>query len=192
MRRTVKPTRSRLWHASSAVMLAGALTFAGDAVAHGQDEHEAPASAVQLAPRGEAQAGGIEAVAVAAPDRRLIVYLDREATNERVTDAVVEVDADGLLLKLRDRGDGVYVADDWTASPGRNRLTIAYRLPEGAGKIEVQLDAPLPRPVAAPLPAASRLDDTNMTLVGAATGAVYLMAMSLFVWRSRRIRVFAR
>jgi cobalt-zinc-cadmium efflux system membrane fusion protein len=155
----------------------------------GADDHGHPqpgaSVATPLAPRGEGRAEGIEAVAVAAPDRQLMVYLDREATNEPVTGAVVEVDADGWPLKLRETDKGVYVASDWVASPGPNRLTITYRLPEGAGKIEIQVDAPQARLVAPPQAAASRFEEANVTVIALAAAALYLLVMALFVWRTR-------
>jgi cobalt-zinc-cadmium efflux system membrane fusion protein len=167
----------------SAAVLASSFALASSDHDHGSG---GPDASVQLLPRGEGRAEGIEAVAVASGDRRLVVYLDREATNEPVTGAIVEVDADGWLLKLRETEGGIYVADEWVASPGRNRLMIAYRLSEGAGKIEVQVDAPQARSIAAPLPASTRFEEANMAFVAAAAGALYLLVMALFIWRARR------
>ena len=149
--------------------------------AHGQ---EAQGAAAAIAPRGEGQADGISAVAVAGPGRNLVLYLDREETNEPVAGAVVEVDADGWPLKLREIEAGVYVANDWIANPGRNRLTVAYRLADRSGSIELAIDAPQSRALVAP-PSAARTEDANMLVVAAAAVALYLAVMALFVWRMR-------
>jgi hypothetical protein len=61
-------------------------------------------------------------------------------------------------------------------------------LPEGAGTIEVQLDAPQARLIVAPQAAASRFEEANMTVVAIAAAALYLMVMAVFIWRSRRLR----
>jgi hypothetical protein len=175
-----------------AMMLLGAIGVSSGAVAE-EDEHDiAPPPVAQPAPRGEARADGIEALAVATPDHKLVIYLDRESSNEPVSGAILEVDAAGMLIKARDIGNGVYVAEDWIVSPGRNLLSIGYQLGGRSGKLAIQIDAPMARSVAQPQPAASRLDVTDMSAIAAAIVIVYLAAMALFLWRARRTPAPAR
>ncbi len=156
--------------------------------------HGAPASVpIQLAPRGQARSDGIEAVVVAAPGRRLVVYLDRVGTSAPLEGATVEADADGVLLTLRDTGDGVYLGDDWFPGPGTNQVVVNWRLGDGTGKIEVAIDIPQtgirPRSRAASIDA--RFDQTGLGVAAALALVVYLLATLLFVWRSRRQRAAA-
>jgi hypothetical protein len=168
-------------------LLAAAVLASSPALASGDHPHatQTEGTAAPIAPRGEGRADGISAVAVAEPAKRLVLYLDREETNEPVTGAVVEVDADGWPLKLRETEAGVYVANDWIANPGRNRLTVAYRLADRSGSIELAIDAPPSRAVAAPPPSDARTEDANMLVVAAAAVALYLVVMALFLWRMR-------
>lgn len=173
------------------VLAAGLSLATGDAAASG-DHHGAPAAApVQVAPRGHARNDGVEAVAVAAPGRRLVLYLDNSVTNEPLVDANVAADADGFALTLRDVGDGVYVANDWYPAPGPNLLRVTYRVGERESRIEVTVDVPQTggfRPAVQAAAAALRFEQANIGVIAAAALAVYLAAMMLFLWRSRRLR----
>ena len=155
-----------------------------------RDNHDAPpvAAPVQLLPRGHARADGIEAVAVAAPGRRLVIYLDRLDTNEPVAGATVEADADSIKLELRDAGDGTYLGQNWTANPGPNLIMLTYRVAGAERQIEITLNAPQAAgPSQAQLAAASlRIEQASTGTVAAMAIAVYLLAMGLFTWRARQ------
>jgi hypothetical protein len=143
---------------------------------------------IQFAPRGQARADGIEAVVVAAPGKRLVVYLDRVGTSEPLEGATVEADADGVALTLRDTGDGTYLAEDWFPSPGSNQVVVTWRLGDTGGKIEVTVNVPQAaiggRPRVAP--GSVRLEHTGLGTAAALAVVVYLLATGLFVWRARR------
>lgn len=165
-----------------------------DAFCSDDHGHGAPVAVpIQLAPRGQARADGVEAVVVAAPGRRLVVYLDRMGTSEPLEGASVEADADGVILALRDTGDGVYLGDDWFPTPGTNQVIVTWRLAGAEGKIEVAVDIPQTgiRPRTRAASTGSRLDQTTLGVAAALALVIYLLATALFVWRSRRQRALA-
>lgn len=156
------------------------------------DHHDAPTAApVQVSPRGHARADNVEIVAVAAPGRRLVIYLDQLSTNEPLTGAEVGADADGFRLALRDGGDGTYIANDWFPTPGPNTLVVTYRTATVTGQANVIIDVPQVAGMTQARMAATsmRIEQANMGVVVAAAVALYLAAMALFLWRARRQRI---
>ena len=81
----------------------------GVALAHeGEDHSQGKAPLAQsLLPRAEAASEDFELLAVLEADR-LLIYLDRHASNEPVTKAIVEVEGAGLTAKATEVSAGVY------------------------------------------------------------------------------------
>jgi membrane fusion protein, heavy metal efflux system len=115
---------SRFGHALRALAVTAILcgTIA-PALAHEGHDHEEqqPVSAGAL-PRGEADSGAFEIVAIVHGEN-LEIYLDRFATNEPVAGATVEVESPGGPVKAVAGADGTYrVAAPWLAKSGRTDL----------------------------------------------------------------------
>ena len=115
---------SRFGHALRALAVTAILhgTIA-PALAHEGHDHEAqqPVSAGAL-PRGEADSGAFEIVAIVRGEN-LEIYLDRFATNEPVAGATIEVESPGGPVKAEAGADGTYrVAAPWVAKSGRTDL----------------------------------------------------------------------
>ena len=115
---------SRFGHALRALAVTAILygTIA-PALSHEGHDHEAqqPVSAGAL-PRGEADSGAFEIVAIVRGEN-LEIYLDRFATNEPVAGATVEVESPGGPVKAEAGADGTYrVAAPWLAKGGRTDL----------------------------------------------------------------------
>jgi membrane fusion protein, heavy metal efflux system len=113
---------SRFGHALRALAVTAILcgTIA-PALAHEGHEEQQPISAGAL-PRGEADSGAFEIVAIVRGEN-LEIYLDRFATNEPVAGATVEVESPGGPVKAAAVADGTYrVAAPWLAKGGRTDL----------------------------------------------------------------------
>ncbi len=93
------------------------------ALAHEGHDHEEqqPVSAGAL-PRGEADSGAFEIVAIVHGEN-LEIYLDRFATNEPVAGATIEVESPAGPVKAAASADGTYrVAAPWLAKSGSTDL----------------------------------------------------------------------
>ena len=115
---------SRFGHALRALAVTAILygTIAPALTHEGHDhEEQQPVSAGAL-PRGEADSGAFEIVAIVRGEN-LEIYLDRFATNEPVAGATVEVESPGGPVKAEAGADGTYrVAAPWLAKSGRTDL----------------------------------------------------------------------
>ncbi|ANW00935.1 efflux RND transporter periplasmic adaptor subunit [Bradyrhizobium icense] len=88
----------------------------------GHDHGEQPAVSTGALPRGEADSDIFEIVAVVRGDH-LEIHLDRFATNEPVTGAVLEVETPGGSATATENGDGTYrLPAPWLAKNGRTDL----------------------------------------------------------------------
>ncbi|MCK1641768.1 efflux RND transporter periplasmic adaptor subunit [Bradyrhizobium sp. 157] len=88
----------------------------------GHDHGEQPAVSTGALPRGEADSDTFEIVAVARGDN-LEIHLDRFATNEPVTGAILEVETPGGSVKATEHTDGTYrLPAPWLAKNGRTDL----------------------------------------------------------------------
>ncbi|MDE5451450.1 HlyD family efflux transporter periplasmic adaptor subunit [Bradyrhizobium sp. CSA112] len=88
----------------------------------GHDHGEQPAVSAGALPRGEADSNAFEIVAVARGDH-LEIHLDRFATNEPVTGAVLEVETPDGSVKATENADGTYrLPAPWLAKNGRTDL----------------------------------------------------------------------
>jgi len=117
-------------------------TTAFAAFGHGGEDHGAPTPVVahSQAPRAVAATEEFEVV-VALEGKRLVVYLDRFASNEPVTKAHVEVEGGGLKGVASDIAPGTYALDVATAMPpGKHPLTIAIEAGDTADLLTATLD----------------------------------------------------
>lgn len=122
------------------------------ASAHGGEDHSAQASPVitaanSMAPRAQAQTEDFELLLVL-QDRKLIVNLDRYASNEPVREAQIEIES-GKLLKAQALASapGVYVLElpaGVFAKPGKYPLTISVQAGEVADLLTATLDLSAP------------------------------------------------
>jgi RND family efflux transporter MFP subunit len=88
----------------------------------GHDDGEQPAVATGALPRGETDSNAFEIVAVARGDH-LEIHLDRFATNEPITGAVLEVETPAGSAKATENADGTYrLPAPWLAKNGRTDL----------------------------------------------------------------------
>lgn len=99
-----------------------------------------PIPVVTLSPRAAAATEDFEVVA-AIEGKKLVVYLDRFASNEPVTKAVVEVDGVGLKGVASEIAPGTYTLDLATAMfPGKHPLTIAIEAGDTTDLLTATLD----------------------------------------------------
>jgi len=99
-----------------------------------------PIPVVTLSPRAAAATEDFEVVA-AIEGKKLLVYLDRFASNEPVTKAVVEVEGGGLKGVAGEIAPGTYALDVATAmSPGKHPLTIAIEAGDTTDLLTATLD----------------------------------------------------
>ncbi len=108
----------------------------------GHDHGEAPRMLVPAAPRGEAQAGDFELVAVLRGGE-VVIYLDRFATNEPVTNAQVEALTPAGNEKAVAKDDGSYrLPAKWTGTKDRYDLIFTVTLGENSEVLPVTIVAP--------------------------------------------------
>ena len=130
------------------------LALAFSAFGHGGEDHGAPPPALSqsVAPRASAATADFEVVAVL-EDRKLLVYVDRFASNEPVAGARVEVDSDVVSAQglASESSPGTYViqlAADFPAA--RHPLTISIETSDNADLLSLILDTSQPPGTAAP------------------------------------------
>ena len=149
---------SRFGHALRALAVTAILygTIAPALTHEGHDhEEQQPVSAGAL-PRGEADSGAFEIVAIVRGEN-LEIYLDRFATNEPVAGATVEVESPGGPVKAEAGADGTYrVAAPWLAKSGRTDLIFTVTAEDTTDILPMTIQsAPRATPSAAQQDAAS-------------------------------------
>jgi hypothetical protein len=170
-----------------------ALLLAGNAFAHGGEDHgdgaaATPAAAVEAGPRATAASEDFEFVALTQGDK-LLIYLDRFATNEPVAGATIEIESGAFKAVAAAVAPGVYsVPGDAFEAPGRHALTVTIETDAKSGGVSDLLSATLD--VAAPKTAAPE-GNSPLTLAGfspttlAFGVAVVLLAIGAIAWRRR-------
>lgn len=158
--------------------IAAILVFAGPALAHeGHDHGAEPAPVTKVLPRAQAQSADFELVAVVHADR-VLLYLDRFATNEPVTGAKLEADLGSRRLAALERGEGAYELA-LAAGAGRVDLTVSVEAGDAVDLLPLSLEVPaVAAPVAPRLPRWASLVAASAFLLGAGGLA----------WRLRRSR----
>lgn len=88
------------------------------ALAHEGHDHSAQPTISAAAPRLESSSEEFELVGVVRGDR-LVVFLDRYASNDPVTDATIEVSAQGGAVRAELQPDGTFLVKvPWLSQPG--------------------------------------------------------------------------
>lgn len=95
------------------------------AYSHEGHDHDLPIrTAAPIAPRGEAESGGMQLVAVLR-DAKLVIYLDKAASNEPVTDAAIEVLTPSGTERAELNPDGTYrISAKW--ADGRDHYDLIF------------------------------------------------------------------
>lgn len=112
------------------------------AFGHGGEDHGAPPPPVvsqSAAPRAIAASEEFEAVAVL-EGKKLVIYLDRFASNEPVAGARVEIDGGGLKGVAAELSPGVYGIDAAALAAAKHPLTIAIETGDSADLLSATLD----------------------------------------------------
>jgi hypothetical protein len=146
----------------------------------GEDHGQGKAPIAQsLMPRAEAASADFELLAVLEADR-LLVYLDRYASNEPVTKASVEVEGAGLDAKATETGPGVYaVALPRPLPSGSHAFTFTLQAGDAADLLSAKLEL-------APLPAAAATAAAPRWWPWAAgAGALAAAGFGAAAWRRR-------
>ena len=174
---------SRLW-------LGGALLLPGLLMAGGGDDHEhGPVTAAPVSPttqvlRVEAASELFELVAVLEGDK-LVIHLDRFASNEPGTGAKLTGEGGPLKATAAVERDGIYtVPAAALAAPGTHPLVFTVQAGEASDLLTGDLV------VASPAAAAAHTDGIDwqsFTKPALATLAlVLILGAGLFAWRRRR------
>lgn len=118
------------------------LFVAPGAFAHDGEDHGAPAPAVtqSVSPRATAASEDFEAVIVL-EGKKLVLYLDRLASNEPVAGAKVEVEGAGLQGVAAETSPGVYALDAASITAQKHALTISIEVGNSADLLSATLDA---------------------------------------------------
>jgi cobalt-zinc-cadmium efflux system membrane fusion protein len=107
---------------ASIVALTAAITPLSAHEGHDHGEQDQPAVSASALPRGETDSDAFEIVAIARGDH-LEIHVDRFATNEPVTGAVLEVETPGGSIKATENADGTYrLPAPWLATSDRTDL----------------------------------------------------------------------
>lgn len=113
------------------------------AFGHGGEDHSAPPPPLvgqNIAPRAVAATEEFELVAVL-EGKKLVLYLDRFASNEPVAKAKVEVEGAGLKGVAGEAATGTYVLDVAAEIPaGKHPLAIAVEAGDSADLLSATLD----------------------------------------------------
>lgn len=115
-------------------------------LAHEGHDHGAPppAPSAALAPRVEAHSESFELVAVL-EGGKLIVYLDRFATNQPVTDAAIEIESGAFKAAAQPGGEGIYTAAAAALEkPGQYPLVFTIRVAGETDLLNGTLGVPPP------------------------------------------------
>lgn len=131
---------------ASALLLATVIAFPAWAGGDSSDGHTHGAPApmpipiTASAPRAVAATEEFEVVATL-EGKKLVVYLDRFASNEPVTRANLEVDGGGLKGVASEIAPGTYAMDLATAmSPGKHPLTFSIEAGDSTDLLTATLD----------------------------------------------------
>ena len=149
--------------------------------AHGDEDHGAPAPSVtrSVAPRAVASSEEFEAVAVL-EGKKLLLHLDRFASNAPVTGAKVEIEGGGLKGTAAETSPGVYALDAASIAPGKHPLTISIEAGESADLLSATLDI-------APAPVGAAQDyGWSVLMAWMSAGALVLVSGMLWVIRRRK------
>lgn len=163
--------------------LALGIGLALPAAAHEGEDHGAPppAATQNLSPRASAATEDFELVAVLEA-QRLVVYLDRYASNEPVAKATVDIEGPGLSGTAREIAEGVYELPVAAAlPPGKHALTFTVETAEAADLLSASLD------LSAPAAGVKHTHDWGEWAVWGASGGFLFAGLGLIAVRRRRV-----
>lgn len=129
-------------HAVAVTLFSVALTTMNPALGHGGEDHGAPPPPVTQAvePRTAAATEEFEVV-TSLEGKKLVVYVDRFASNEPVAQAKVEIDGAGLKGLASETIPGTYVLDVTTPlPPAKYPLTISIEAGDSVDLLTATLD----------------------------------------------------
>ena len=159
------------------------------ALAHAGEDHGEPASAAVAAalPRASAATSELELVAVAEKDR-LVLYLDRYATNEPVAGAKLELESPAARGPAAEAAPGSYVfALSGPLPPGRHGIAVVVDTAGTADLLSLTLDMP-PAPAAAAAPASSAWTAWTPWKLWGGSGALLIAGAGVLALRRRTVR----
>ena len=173
------------------LFICATLLLPGLLMAGGGDDHShgpatpAPVASAGEAPRVEAASELFELVGVLDGDK-LVIHLDRFATNEPVTGASITVEGGPLKASAAAEKGGIYtVAAAGLAAPGTHPLVFTVQAGEASDLLTA--DLVVASPVAA---AAAHTDGIDWrSLVQPAVAALvlfFILGAGLIAWRRRR------
>lgn len=177
---------------SIALFLAAVFTLPAWAGGDSSDGHShaaaAPVVTTATAPRAVTATEAFEIVVVL-EGKKLVVYVDRFATNEPVAKAKVEIEGAGLKGLASETSPGTYVMDVVAAIPPANYpLTISIEAGDSADLLTATLDIPAP---AGATEGVERVYARKQWIAGTVAGLLLLAGGALFVARRRKKRSFS-
>jgi hypothetical protein len=160
--------------------LLSAVSFAHEGHDHGAEAPPLPPPTSDLEPRLEAVSPDFELVAVLEAGQ-LVIWLDRQASNEPVTAARIEVDSPAFKGLATVRVDGSYaLAAAALVPPGTYPLVFSIEAPAGSDLLNGVLQVPAPAAMSREAP------PTPPSLAVWAAGGLLVVALGLWFWRQRR------
>ncbi|MCF8176587.1 MAG: LPXTG cell wall anchor domain-containing protein [Burkholderiaceae bacterium] len=139
-----------------------------------------PVLAVATSPRATATSEDFEIV-IALEDNRLVLYVDRFASNEPVTKARIEVEGAGLKGLASEVAPGTYVIDSANPLPAaKHALTISIEAGDTADLLLATLDT---SPAAA---AEAHIHSWNVWAVWIVAAMLLLAGIGLLLARRKR------
>ena len=156
-------------------------SVAFSAFGHGGEDHGAPPPSVTQAvePRAAAATEEFEVV-TSLEGKKLVVYVDRFASNEPVAQAKVEIEGAGLKGVASETAPGTYVLDVATPlSPAKHPLTISVEAGDSVDLLTATLDT------SASVTNQVHTHGWSEWVVWALSGALLLVTGILFVVRRR-------
>jgi hypothetical protein len=169
-------------HVVAAALFSVAFSASFSALGHGGEDHGAPPPAVTQAvdPRAAASTDEFEVV-TALEGKQLVVYVDRFASNEPVTQAKVEIDGAGIKGLASEIAPGTYALNVAVAiPPAKHPLTISIEAGDVADLLSATLDVSTPKTDVA------HTHGWSEWAVWVLSGSLLLVAGTLFAVRRRK------
>lgn len=134
-------------HVVAVTLFTMAFSASFSAFGHGGEDHGAlpPAVTQAVDPRAAAATDEFEVVTVL-EDKQLVVYVDRFASNEPVTQAKVEIEGAGIKGLASETAPGTYVLNVAVTIPqAKHPLTISIEAGDTADLLSATLDVSSPK-----------------------------------------------
>lgn len=142
--------RAALLGVVSSFWLAVLAASPAPALAHEGHDHSVQPTTSAASPRLESSSEDFELVGVVRGDR-LVVFLDRYASNDPVTDARIEINAQGATVPAQPQSDGTFlVTAPWLSQPGTVDLVFVVTAGGTSDLLVGSLDVPGPAAAAPP------------------------------------------